>query len=281
MSFGWNSGWNTCGNWGWDACWKPCRRPRTFVSFSFCDPWWSCDPWWWDCNTWWGYRPVYAYYRPVYVLPSYSHDDAAYFSSGSTFADASLLDMPLTYSSQEARDLLRDGDAREARRAFDRAVSAYPSDGLPLVGYALSAGLLQRYDEAVDSMRRAMRRDPQSLNEVPQDDDLRQEFKPLLDYFEARLQQSPDDIDANFMIAALRYLTGDEAMAYFSIDRAMEAGDRDVSAVNLKAVIRNALDRGPSDRAPSLSMFEQAPPAPASDPQAQENEVEVPGDVLY
>jgi tetratricopeptide (TPR) repeat protein len=166
------------------------------------------------------------------------------------------------YAGLDGWEFLEAGDAREARRSFDRAINVYPNDGLPRIGYALSAAMLSRDAEAVDEMRRALREDPEAIREVPQNQELWSQIQPLIDSYLRLTKQSPHDVDALFMLAALHYIDGNDSMAYFAIDRGIDLGDRDLSSVNLKTIIQNSLNARPIDSSEPLPA--QAPePAPA------------------
>lgn len=279
-----------------------CGYPRYRHSYFDCD-WYSC------ARPYYGYyRPRYSCYQPVYSSysnysyldePSYSAPDDYYSNSNyDDFAEpyvppADLAPLSGDYSpplqdiapsapaSTDGWDLLVDGNAREARRAFDRAKGAHHNDGLPKIGYAIAAGLLSRYDDAVSSMRSALRTDPESLNEVPENAQLDQQLRQLLEYFIDRTKSSSDDIDALFMTSVLRYLAGDEALAYFAADRAIDKGDKDLSTLNLKLLIQTALDKdskqqqpapdaAPSNPAPSLNPSDQPATTPFQKPASSE-----------
>lgn len=201
------------------------------------------------------YRPVYGYYQPVYVTNYYS---AAYTTTSQPFSsfDSVPAYTPSVLGSDDVIDypvgddpsltggwlLLATGQAREARRAFYRETQIRPADGLPLIGYAISAGLLDRYAEAVAVMRDAMGIDPEALSEVPQHDDVFYMVEELLAYYEQQTRLTPGDPNAWYMTAALRYVIGEYTPAYFAIDRAIELGDSDQSALNLKGQIRSMIE---------------------------------------
>jgi len=232
------------------------------------------DPCWDPCDRIVYYRPVYGHYRPRYsCYRPYGY--GGYYSGGYSSVSYTYLfedddddvepystyDAVPQWSESEAADgytgssgevtviapndgweLLSQGDAREARRSFDRAREAFPSDGLPRVGYAIASGLVDRADEAVSEMRRVLREDPDALDEVPQDEALMVEVQRLIDAMNVRFQDSNDDVDALFMMASLRYVMDEDARAYLAIDIALDRGDRDRSATQLKSMIQSSIE---------------------------------------
>lgn len=291
ISFGDHCSWGGWG-WGWSSCWP---HSSWYASYGWHDGCWS------DC--WYPYRRVYCY--PRYSYPVYYYPETVVYSNYDTY-DYAWLDQPSDdpyaqfatsgdsvpssgYSSGEVASsgtshytvdaanqsggwqMLADGDAREARRAFDRSLAVQPADALPRIGYAIAAGMLDRTDECVASLRQALRQDPESLNELPQNAGMDSRIRTLRDAFETRLGASPDDVDVLFAVATLRYLDGDRPMAYFAADRAIERGDSDAATRNLKDLIRRALDNAgqragveqiPAPKAAPVEV--PAPPAPAA-----------------
>ena len=255
-----------------------CGYPRYRHSYFDCD-WYSCARPYYGC-----YRPRYTCYQPLYTSytdysyldePSYPGPYDYYNDSAEPYVppylppvDAAPSDgdyspplqdiAPAAPVPTDGWDLLVAGNAREARRVFDRGRNVHPNDGLANIGYAIAAGLLSRYDDATASMRIALRNDPESLNEVPDNAKIEQGVRQLLDYYVDRIKSAPGDVDALFMSAALRFLVDDEALAYFAADRAIEKGDKDVSVLNLKRLIQSALDKD--------SQKHQAEPAPSVAP---------------
>jgi tetratricopeptide (TPR) repeat protein len=285
----WNSYWYCGPSWNWscyDPCYWPCYYPRSSFSFSlgfasassWCN-WYYTRP---DCYAGW-YGPAYSvsytyvntepydsassYSRSQQSYPEYSwlnepgyFADESYVPSGGSSSSIDQVYAPASAAPAGASgwDLLIAGDVHEARRAFDRAMNALPHDGLPQIGLALANGLLDRDAEAVSTMRQAMREDPEAILEVPRDAALMERIEVLLGRYEDRAKRSVSDIDAQFLIAALRVIKGDYAMAYFAIDKVIERGDSDAAAQNLKRVAQAALEKAPSESVP-------ATPSPADD----------------
>jgi thioredoxin-like negative regulator of GroEL len=168
-----------------------------------------------------------------------------------------------TVSTNDGWGLLADGNARDARRVFDRQMSASQNDGLAHIGYALSAALLERDDEAIAVMRLALRVDPEAIREVPQDQRVHDQIRIVLDRFLDRADQDPRDVDAHFMIAVLRFMMGDSTLSFFAIDRALDGGDADPAAQNLRLMIREAMEQS----APFVP--QTTPSSPAEDSNTQ------------
>lgn len=243
--------------WYHNPCWKPCA-PRYWCGWSG----WGCH-----CSTFYCvhrcYRPVvytYYYYPSTYYVPVYS--DPVYYSSAQTYTPA-----PAPYEKQEpvaetadAWDLLNSGNPREARRVFAREIDLHPNDGLPQIGYAIASTLIERKIEAIAMMRRALKNDPEAIHEVPQADGVLKAIEDALDEYIEMSDRRADNVDAQFMIAAMRYMLGDVSHAFYAVDRAMDWGDRHDSAANLHAIIRKAMEQ-PQQPAPQPQPATPAQPA--------------------
>ena len=151
-------------------------------------------------------------------------------------------------------------DRGEARRLHDRC------EGRPEL-----AGLLDRHDDAVATMRKAVRDDPDALSEAPRDSRVADAMRNLLTHYRNQTREDANDVDALFMTAAMRHLLGENALAYFAASKAIEAGDRDDSALILKGMIQRSLDAQPDGDSTGRD-FIPAPPAPASSPNGVEVE---------
>ncbi|MCZ6493071.1 MAG: hypothetical protein O6933_03230 [Planctomycetota bacterium] len=154
---------------------------------------------------------------------------------------ASYEPQPCWATLAEAWELLAEGRAAAAHDAFDCLSQALPNDGLPMIGFALSAAQLDLPEIAVETMREAMRVDPEALHYVPDDDRLAQEVSDRVQYYEDRARHTYGDVDALFMVAALRYMLGELPAADYALDVAITLGDVEVSTVKLKAIIEWAL----------------------------------------
>jgi len=205
-------------------------------------------------------------YTTYDAVPQWSEPSPEYV--GSSGSDITVI------APTDGWELLAQGDAREARRSFDRAREAFPNDGLPRIGYAIACGLLDRGDEAITEMRRVIRDDPDALDEVPQDEALMVYVQQLIDRMNARTQDQAGDADAYFMIAALRYVMDEDARAYLAIDMALDRGDRDRSAQQLKSMIQQAIENDAAaepagEVQPGQFPQEPMPTPPAAPPATQ------------
>jgi hypothetical protein len=117
---------------------------------------------------------------------------------------------------------------------------ALPDDGLPLIGFALSASLLDQHEEAITAMRSALRSDPEALRYVPDDERLHGQLAGLVEHYEYRARHEFGDVDALFMVAALWYLLNQEDTAHYAVGVAVTLGDGDASTLNLQAMIQSA-----------------------------------------
>lgn len=260
-------------------CWSPHAWRSSSCSWS----WRHCGVRTWRCCHAFPSCHCHSVFRPSYIVYPYYYSYPSVVYHNYVYRTTSYIDRYERYPSlrgtptvvddlglsdvdgamEKAWELLAAGEAREARRLFDRQMQQYPSDGLPRVGYALAAALLERHDEAQQSMREALRHDPDSLNELPDPVIESAHVQSLLSVYEARAAADARDIDAMLMLSAMRYVLGDPALAYFAVDTAIERGDSDISARNLKGLIHDALNAQPAPQTqPSDFML---PPAQLDD----------------
>lgn len=145
--------------------------------------------------------------------------------------------MPCTATGPQAWALLADDQAAAAFQAFECLSQTMPDDGYLLVGLALAAAAIDEHDLAVTALRTAMRVDPVSLLDVPGGDRLDVLLSKTANYYDARARAGYGDVDALFMVAALRYLLGQDAFAHYAIEIAITLDDDDPSTRNLKGLI--------------------------------------------
>ena len=145
--------------------------------------------------------------------------------------------MPCTATGPQAWALLADDQAAAAFQAFECLSHTVPDDGYLLVGVALAAAAIDKHDLAVTALRTAMRVDPVSLLDVPGGDRLDVLLSKTANYYDARARAGYGDVDALFMVAALRYLLGQDAFAHYAIEIAITLDDDDPSTRNLKGLI--------------------------------------------
>ncbi len=210
-----------------------------------------CD---WYYGSW--YRPYlsvqYINYTPSYAYNSYDSYDDSYSSGGllvsdnyddsgtTVFGDDIFADELAAPTIDDAWQLLVDGYLTEAREMFVELGAQYPLESEPQIGYALAAGLLNDDESAVASLRQAMNEQPEAIVLVPQNLAMENHLQRLLARWEEK-SRSEATADAFFMVAAIRFMLHEDAVAYFAIDEAIAAGDADGSAQNLKDVIRASM----------------------------------------
>ena len=184
----------------------------------------------------------YGWYDCYCDLPTYSYNTTTYVTYNEPFTYT--LPEPALPSIDDAWSHLGDGYIEAAQAMFSELVYALPYEGAPRIGYAISTGLRDRDSAAVDAMRRALIDEPEALRWVSDDPQMREQVRILLGVYADRARGDFSDIDALFMVAALRFILDEPADAYFAIDTAINNGDEDASAFNLKAMISRDLQEG-------------------------------------
>jgi tetratricopeptide (TPR) repeat protein len=197
------------------------------------------------------YGTDYGYDSMVYP----AEDPSADAWTDMTFDDYSQMQDEAVADMGRGWTLLAEGNSNEALDAFAQSMIDYPADALPQIGFALSAAILGRHDEAARNMRAAMALDAESLFEVPHSDTLATNVAELLAHY-----QSVKSTDGRFMTAVLQALRGEHGAAYFSIDTAIDRGDADAGAAALKRLLQVTMDQ-PAETAPTTAPAEPAPEA--------------------
>ncbi|MHC4804228.1 MAG: tetratricopeptide repeat protein [Planctomycetota bacterium] len=232
---------DSCSVWYWGSLW-------CYAGYRYCSSW-GWWPWYgyWPSSGWYGsrYGSWYGYWPNDYGY-GYSSNDYVTQPAYTDYADTPYA--PVVYAPEpcprtlaEAWGLLADSRPGEAADAFDCLADAIPDDGLPLVGYALAAALLDEHEVAVANMRAALRTDPETLRFVPEDERLHGQLTQLVEHYEYRARHQYGDLDALFMVASLWYLLNQERAAEYAIDIAITLGDNDPSTVSLTLLIESAL----------------------------------------
>ncbi len=152
---------------------------------------------------------------------------------------------PCAATGMDAWAMLTEGRTASAYKVFDCLAQVTPDDGLVLIGLALSAAMLDEDLLAVSALRDAMRLDPASLLDVPGSVLLDERLAVLADRYDARARHNYGDLDALFMVSAMRYLAGDDDAARYAGAVGITLGDDDAGARNLKDLI----EAFPSDAA--------------------------------
>lgn len=198
------------------------------------------------------YNPSYSNYRPrYYSSPSYLGGDnypKKYTGGGNTYrynsASARYPDTATeSYSTNDLGwRLLRQNNPREALDVFATQAGKNHNDGVPKVGYALSAAMQGDLNKAAWAMRRAFRIDPDSLHYMKIDASLRTSIDTLLAEYRNQLNHTQGNrhFDVAFMIAALNYLIHENDAARIAIGESVDKlGDNSPSALNLQRLVVN------------------------------------------
>lgn len=153
--------------------------------------------------------------------------------------------------------LLEAGRADRALAYFSSQANADLNDGVPKVGYALSAALNGDHKLALWAMRRAFGIDPQGAMRSPMTDGIRKRVENLA----ARYGRAEVNADWSFMLASCRLLLGETELAKLAIDDAIALGDESESASNVLSLVAPADMYGPSGESEMASpeSIEQAP----------------------
>ena len=218
-----------------------------------------------------GGYPRYSYaYSPAYYVPrAYSYYNPSYSTYGPQYySSLSYLrgnNYPkkytggrntYSYNSTSARypdtatesystndlgwRLLGQNNPREALDVFATQAGRNHNDGVPKVGYALSAAMQGDLNKAAWAMRRAFRIDPDSLHYLRIDVLLRTSIDMLLAQYHNQLNyaQGNRHVDVAFMIAALNYLIHENDAARVAIEASVDKlGDNSPSALNLQRLV--------------------------------------------
>ena len=196
------------------------------------------------------YNPSYSTYRPrYYSSPSYVEGNnypEKYAGGGDTYSynSASARYPDTATESYSTNDLgwrlLGQNNPREALDVFATQAGKNHNDGVPKVGYALSAAMQGDLNKAAWAMRRAFRIDPDSLHYLRIDVLLRTSIDMLLAQYHNQLNyaQGNRHVDVAFMIAALNYLIHENDAARVAIEASVDKlGDNSPSALNLQRLV--------------------------------------------
>lgn len=245
-----------CDSWGY-------RRYRFYDHWGYdrsCSPWFSfhifygyrwrayCDPYWdWWIRPGYTFRFYYDYgssyhYRPWYTDVRYVTTYQTVYRTEVEYIEVPVPTPPPALTANDAWRLVSEGYYREARNAFSRLSIERPEDGTLRIGYAIASGLEYDAGAAVFAMRRALELDPISVRLVPVDAVLRRRVLDLIDHFAAESRRNEFDRDALFMVAALNTVIGEDGLAFFALDRAIDLGDDDISTYNLESIIRQRME---------------------------------------
>jgi len=256
FAFGYSSGgWYAppCYAWQPGGGWAPyCGWAQPgwcgFGAAPFCRPWW-CPPVWsdpWCSPVCWpaAYRPSFALF---YGWPAYS---TTFVYSVETFQPAPpqivFVQPPAVVlaSPDQAWSLLANGYDQQAMEDFAALASAQPGNPGHEVGYALAQAFLGLDDSASVAVRRAMSARAEALLLAPPDPSLRVRLEILSERLRDKaraLSGTTPGRETLVLLAAVQTILYDNANAYFSINSAIEQGERDLGAFNLKAMLQARL----------------------------------------
>jgi hypothetical protein len=196
--------------------------------------------------------PSYSLHRPEYFSPpsyigGYNYP-SSYSGSSNTYrynsTDARYPDTTTgVYSTNDLGwRLLAQSNPRAALDVFATQAGQFNSDGVPKVGYALSAAMQGDLNKAAWAMRRAFSIDPDSLHYLEIEASLRASIDVLLAEYHDQLKyaQGNRHFDVVFMIAALNYLIHDNAAARVAVEKlVVKLGDDSPGAQNLRRLVFN------------------------------------------
>ena len=201
-----------------------------------------------------GYSRYYVHEPHVAVPRYYVVED---YPSGGT----GLVRSTIAHDDTGGWLLLNEGDADEALQFFSQQAQNNPSRGIPKIGYAIAVAETGNLTDGVRAMRRALRIDPSALHYLTIDPKLRPTVEGLIEHYAHFANESADDPDPPFMIAALRYLLREPEVANHAMLQAVSAGDRSESTINLDRLIGE-----------QLKEFERIKTAPSTRPQPNDGE---------
>ena len=110
-----------------------------------------------------------------------------------------------------AWEFLESGHHRDAQSWFGRRAADAPYDAGAKVGYAVASAALHDTARAAWAFRRALRVDDRALTDFRAGSRLDRELRVIERSAEHRVQSNPYDVDAVFVLAAVRTLRGDDA----------------------------------------------------------------------
>jgi hypothetical protein len=215
-----------CSYWYWSF--------PSYRYFRYCRlPWSGYWPFY-DTSGYWPYYDSYNYYP--YSYQTVPQATSTIYASA-PYSPTVYVPDPCPVTMAEAWELLAGGHTDAALEAFDCLAGELPDDGLPLIGFALAASLLDEHEDATEIMRDALHVDPEALRYVPDDERLHGQLTQLVVHYETRARNQYGDVDALFMVAALWYLLGQEETAHYAIDIAVTLGDTDSGTLSLQALL--------------------------------------------
>lgn len=194
---------------------------------------------WWHSYSCFGFWPYYSPYSVVYRPRVIYRPVTTVYVPRTEVVYKDVC----PYTEREAWELLAQGADRldDAVNAFHCLAEEEPYDGLTLIGYSIVAAGIGDFDRATSIMRHAVRVDREALRHVPADARIDDAIIDLIGNFAQVVQIPGREADGLFMVAALRTILPDPAAAHFAVSQAIEHGDEDASAHELRDLLTKML----------------------------------------
>ncbi len=244
--YGYGSGWSfsfgySSSHWGFSfgySSYKPYHHHHSHHHHHHWKPSWSC---------WSGYKPyywhtpikVYHYTTPVVYWPKTTYVSYSGYSPSSS--TALIYDTPPLPDINDGWEALRFGQLEQAFAVFDDLTYVQPTAAAPRIGLSLTKALQLDHDGAVLEMRRAFTDDPTAAYLVPGDTRMKDVIAVAVERYVTQVRIDRSDVDALFMIGALRLLRQEFPDGYYAVDAAIRSGDEHVSAYNLRTELDKAM----------------------------------------
>lgn len=189
------------------------------------------------------YGQGYSVYGTGAIYPYATFRDDPYYSQPTVhiFHLPDYGDDPEGWERNSAWNKFTSGDPVRAAEIFAAAERQFPGRAWPKIGAGLIAGLNGNHSKVQYNFQRGFRFDTQGPGPLPENPELMEKVKKLTDHYRTLVRTSRKKADAEFMLAALSYLTADYAAGRDAINKAIAHGDDSRSARNLK----NLLDHPP------------------------------------
>ena len=233
-SFSWCGRSRWCRPWFWPSCWYDPWCP------SFCWPA-TCAPGWSLCFGWGAWSTSFLWGPNFLPAPPVAY--TSYPASTIVYEQAAPAPLP---TAEQAWSQLAAGYDQDALSSFAQLAQANPQDAEAFVGYALANSMLGSDGSAIVAMRRALAIRPEAILAAPIDPSSRVRLEVLVEHYKemSRSGLRQQSLDGFFMVGALQTILGEDSNAYFAVDTAIQRGDSDPSALNLRELLRQRLSQG-------------------------------------
>ena len=173
------------------------------------------------------YRKADVYQKPK----TYHSPSPAYPSS----YPRNIAEPVYSYNKNEGWHSLARGNAKHALDIFAIQSQQDLNSGIPKVGFSIAAAANGEMDRGIRAMRKAIKIDPESLNNITINKDLETKIDFLNEEYKSILKNKDAQADQSFMIAALSYLQQD----YTTAKNILKENDQNQSTNNLRALLNN------------------------------------------